>query len=87
LYLFNGHYNLNGVKAIQAQVVREVCRGFDLHETIRKYLSSSSLNVWGWQCFDTYITRIVDLLFFAEISLGLIMLDQEKPPIANCDGI
>lgn len=30
-YLLNGHHNLDGVQAVQAQVVGEVCVGLDLY--------------------------------------------------------
>lgn len=30
-YLLDSHHNLDGVQAVQAQVVGEVCGGLDLH--------------------------------------------------------
>lgn len=30
-YLLDSHHNLDGVQAVQTEVVREVCRGLDLY--------------------------------------------------------
>jgi hypothetical protein len=77
-YLLDGHHNLHGVQAVQAQVVRKVCALCDLSD---RRTSSQILGMRvGWDAIEplaikveTHVAGVVDLGEIRLVSLVVIL--------------